>query len=124
MMKRSIRIFALAMAILMLAMTFAGCGKKLSGKYSADVLGTGTTMTFDGSDVKIGITVTLLGEVASLDATYKIKDDKISFDIANEEEITNDLAKKVIRSLEEPVDFLEGEDYININGVKYEKVAD
>lgn len=53
-------------------------------------------MAFDGKDVKIAITVTLIGEVASLDAAYEIKDDKISFDIANEEEVINDFAKKVI----------------------------
>lgn len=123
-MKKSVRILAIVMVVLMLAMSLTACGKKLSGKYSADVLGTGTTMTFDGSDVKIAITVTLLGEVASVDATYEIKDDKISFDIADEEEITNDLAKKVIKSLEEPVDFEEGEDYIKIAGVKYTKVEE
>lgn len=120
-MKKSVRILAVVMVALMLCLTLASCGKKLSGKYSADVLGTGTTMTFDGKNVKIAITVTLLGEVASLDATYKIEDDKISFDIADEEEVTNELAKKVIKSLETPVSFEEGEDYIKIADVKYEK---
>jgi hypothetical protein len=81
-------------------------------------------MTFDGSNVKIAIKVTLLGEVASMDAKYEIKDDKISFDIADEEEVTNDLAKKVIASLEQPVSFEEGEDYIKIGDVKYTKQAD
>ena len=123
-MKKSIRIVAMLMVVLTLCMSLASCAKKLSGEYSADVFGTGTTMTFDGSDIKIAITVTLLGEVASLDATYEIKDDKISFDIADEEEVTNDLAKKVIESLEEPVAFEEGEDYIKIGDVKYEKKAD
>ncbi len=123
-MKRSVKILALVMAALMICLALTACGKKLSGKYSADVLGTGTTMTFDGSNVKIAITVTLLGEVASVDAKYEIKDDKISFDIADEEEVSNDLAKRVISSLEEPVSFEEGEDYIKIAGVKYNKVAD
>ena len=120
-MKKSVRILSVVMVALMICLTLASCGKTLSGKYSADILGTGTTMTFDGKDVKIAITVTLIGEVASVDATYKIKDDKISFDIADEEEVTNELAKKVIATLEEPVPFEEGEDYIKINGVKYEK---
>ena len=120
-MKKSVRIMAAVMVVLMLCLSLASCGKTLSGKYSADILGTGTTMTFDGKDVKIAITVTLIGEVASVDATYKIKDDKISFDIADEEEVTNELAKKVIATLEEPVSFEEGEDYIKIDGVKYEK---
>lgn len=123
-MKKSIRIVAMLMVVLILCMSLASCAKKLSGEYSADVFGTGTTMTFDGNNVKIAITVTLLGEVASLDATYEIKDDKISFDIADEEEVTNDLAKQVIASLEEPVAFEKGDDYIKIGDVKYEKKAD
>ena len=123
-MKRSVRILALCLVAVMICLTFASCGKKLSGKYSADVLGTGTTMTFDGKDVKIAFTVTLLGEVGSVDATYSIKDDKISFDFGDEEEVDNDLAKSVLKSLEEPVSFEEGEDYIKINGVKYNKVED
>ena len=115
----------LALAVLAtICLTFASCGKKLSGKYSADFLGTGTTLAFDGSNVKIAITVTLLGEVASVDAKYEIEDDKISFDFADEEEVSNDLAKKVLKSLEEPVAFEEGEDYIKVNGVKYTKKAD
>ena len=123
-MKRSVRILALCLVAVMICLTFASCGKKLSGKYSADVLGTGTTMTFDGKDVKIAFTVTLLGEVGSVDATYSIKDDKISFDFGDEEEVDNKLAKDVLKSLEEPVSFEEGEDYIKINGVKYNKVED
>jgi hypothetical protein len=103
---------------------FASCGKKLSGTYSAEIFRTGTSMTFDGKNVKIAINVTILGEVASMDATYKIKDDKITFEIANEEEVTNELAKKVIAALEEPADFEEGDDYIKIGETKYTKKAD
>jgi uncharacterized lipoprotein YehR (DUF1307 family) len=119
------RILSIVLAVAVLAtmcLSLAACGKKLSGKYSADVFGTGTTMTFDGKNVKIGFTVTLLGEVASVDATYKIKGDTITFDFADEDEVTNNAAKKVIESLEEAVSFEEGKDYIKINGVKYEKV--
>ena len=118
------KVLSLVLAVAVLAtlcLTLASCGKKLSGKYSADVFGTGTTMTFDGNKVKIGFTVTLIGEVASVDATYKIKGDKITFEFADEDEVSNDEAKKVIESLEEPASFEEGEDYIKINGVKYEK---
>lgn len=119
------KILSLVLAIAVLAtlcMTLASCGKKLSGKYSADVYGTGTTMTFDGKNVKIGFTVTLLGEIASVDATYQIKGDEITFDFADEDEVSNSNAKKVIESLEKPVSFEEGDGYIKINGVKYEKV--
>ena len=119
------KILSLVLAVAVLAtlcMTLASCGKKLSGKYSADVFGTGTTMTFDGKNVKIGFTVTLLGEIASVDATYQIKGDEITFDFADEDEVSNSDAKKVIESLEKPVSFEEGDGYIKINGVKYEKV--
>ena len=118
-MKKSIKILALTLAVVLLCASLAACGKKLSGKYSADFLGTGTTLTFDGSDVTIAITVTFVGEVASLNATYEIKDDKITFDIADEETVTNDLAKKVITELEKPQSFSEGENTITIGGVTY-----
>ena len=123
-MKKAIKIVALALALVTLLAAFTSCGKTLSGAYSADILGTGTKLTFDGKDVKIAITVTLLGEVASIDATYKIKGDEITFDIANEDEITNDLAKKVVAELEKPSAFEEGDDYIKIGDVKYTKKAD
>ena len=121
------KVLSLVLAVAVLAtlcLTFASCGKKLSGKYSADVFGTGTTMTFDGKNVKIGFTVTFVGEVASVDATYKIKGDTITFEFADEDEVSNSSAKKVIQSLEEPVSFEEGDGFIKINGVKYEKVGD
>lgn len=120
-MKRILSIVLAAAVLATLCLSLASCGK-LSGKYTADVFGTGTTMTFDGKKVKIGFTVTLLGEVASVDATYKIKGDTITFEFADEDEVSNSSAKKVIQSLEEPVSFEKGEDYIKINGVKYTKV--
>jgi len=123
-MKKTTRIVAALLLIAVLCTSLASCGKKLSGKYSADFLGTGTTLTFDGKDVKIGITVTFLGEVASLDATYEIKNDKISFDIANDDEVTNETAKQVIAALEAPSAFEEGEDYIKIGDTTYRKISD
>ena len=122
--KTMTRIVAVALVAVMLCLGLASCSKTLSGEYSADLFGTGTKMTFDDKNVKIAITVTFLGEVASVDATYTIKDDKISFDFADEDEVSNELAKKVLESIEEPVDFEEGDDYIKINGVTYTKKAD
>ena len=120
-MKKVIRLIALGLVLVMGLGMLASCGKTLSGKYSADVLGTGTALTFDGKNVKIAITVTLLGEVASVDATYEIKDDKISFDIADDEDVSNELAKQVLKAFEAPMAFEDGGDYIKINGVKYNK---
>jgi uncharacterized lipoprotein YehR (DUF1307 family) len=122
-MKKSVRILSVVMAVLMLCLTLASCGKKLSGKYSAEALGSGATFEFKGS--KVTIAVKLLGtEVGSAEGTYEIKDDKITFDIADEEEIDNAIAKKAIAELEKPADFEEGEDYIKIGGAKYEAVKD
>ncbi len=121
-MKKSVRILAVAMALLMVMVVLASCGKTLKGKYSADFLGTGTTMEFDGKNVRLAVTVTLIGEVAAIEGTYTIKDDKISFDFVDEDEITNEKAKAVLAKFSEPVSFEEGDDYIKIAGVKYNKV--
>ncbi len=122
-MKKSVKILAVVMTALMLCLCLASCGKTLKGKYSADILGTGTTLDFDGKNVTIAITV-LGKEVASLDATYEIKDDKISFDIADEDDVENTLAKQVIKALEEPAAFEEGDDYIKIGSTKYKLLED
>lgn len=120
-MKKSVRILAVVMSLVMLCLCLASCGKTLKGEYKATLLGTGTVLEFSGK--KVNISITVLGEeVASTEATYSIKDDKISFDIADEDEIDNKLAKQVIETLEEPSSFTEEDDYIKIGGVKYEKV--
>ena len=121
--KTMTRIVAVALVAVMLCLGLASCGKTLSGTYSAEELGTGITLKFDGKDVKFTIKV-LGSEVASFDATYEIKDDKITFDVADEEEISNDFAKEIIEELEEPVDFEEGDDYIKIDGDKFTKQDD
>jgi hypothetical protein len=120
-MKKSVRIFALALVLVAVAALLASCG--LSGKYSAVALGTGSTMEFDGKNVTIVYKVAGF-DVATIDATYSIEDDTISFDFGDEEEIENDLAKAFFENLEEPVSFEEGEDYIKIGGVKYTKDAE
>ena len=76
-MKKTVRVLALVMALTMVLFVFASCGKKLSGKYAAEVLGTGATYEFKGS--KVTITVKALGATAAtLEGTYKIEDDKIT----------------------------------------------
>ena len=121
-MKKSIRILAVVMALLMVTLVFAACGKTLKGKYSADFLGTGTTLEFSGKNVRLTVTVTLLGEIAAVEGTYTIEDDKITFDFVDEEQVENDKAKDVLSKFTGTVDFEEGDDYIKIGGVKYEKV--
>ena len=121
-MKKSVRILAVVMALLMVTFVFASCGKTLKGKYSADFLGTGTTLEFSGKNVRLAVTVTLLGEIAAVEGTYTIEDDKITFDFVDEEQVENDKAKDVLSKFTGTVDFEEGDDYIKIGGIKYEKV--
>ena len=121
-MKKTVRVLALVMALATVLCVFAACGKTLKGKYSADFLGTGTTLEFDGKDVRLAITVTLIGEVAAIEGTYKIDGDEISFDFVDDDEIENDKAKEVLAKFSEPVSFEEGDDYIKVAGVKYTRV--
>ncbi len=122
-MKKTVRIFAVVMVVIMLGLTLASCGGALSGKYTADYFGTGIAMTFSGSDVTIAITVAG-AEVAAVDAGYSVDNNMISFDFGDEEAVDNALAKTFLATLESPVPFVEGDGYITIAGIKYAKAAD
>ncbi len=111
-MKKSVRIIAVAMALLMVALVFTACGKTLSGDYSAEIAGTGATYSFKGS--KVTITYKLLGsEVYTLEGTYKIKDDKIT--------ITIDSDDKEAKDYSGTHDFAETDDGIKIGIIEYKK---
>lgn len=119
-MKKSIKILAIVMTVVMVCLTLASCGKKLSGDYTADFLGTGTTLSFKGSNVTMTVKV-LTVEVASVEGTYKIEDDKITFDFIDEDKVEDEDAKAVLADFNGTLKFEEGDDYIKIAGVKYEK---
>ncbi len=109
-MKKTIRVAALVMALLMVGMMFVACGKTLSGEYSAEIAGTGASFEFSGKNVTI--TSKIGGaEIYSADGTYEIEDDKITFSFENSE------AKEFSGTF----DFEEGDDYIKIGIVKYTK---
>ena len=104
-MKKTLRIVAIAMVAVMLCLTFASCGKKLSGTYSFEILGTGAEYEFSGS--KVTITPKLAGAAGTaIEGKYSIKDDKITFEFEGD----SDNAKKYAGTF----DFEEGEDYIKI----------
>ena len=92
-MKTSVRIIALVMAVLTVTLVLAACGATLSGTYSAEVAGTGKTYTFKGN--KVTVTYKAVGvEVYSYDGTYKIKDDKITFEFTSDNDNEANEVKK------------------------------
>jgi major membrane immunogen (membrane-anchored lipoprotein) len=122
-MKKSIRILAVVMALLMVTLVFASCGKTLKGAYKAEIGGSlagyTATYTFSGKKVEISKTATLLGQskTTTLEGTYEIaeKDDG-TMEITISLETSDDDIKSGTFTFEE------GENYIKIGLVKYEKV--
>ena len=111
-MKKTVRLIALAMVAVMLCLALAACGKTISGKYSAEALGTGATYDFKGS--KVTVTYKALGtEVYSVECKYEIKDDKITFTFESEDDD--------VKAYNGTFDFEEGENYIKVGLTKYEK---
>ena len=81
-------VLALVMVAAMLCCVLASCGSTLKGTYSAEVLGTGVEMTFEGKNVTI--TLKALGmEVGSSTGTYKIADDKITLTFEGDNDKVN-----------------------------------
>ena len=110
-MKTSVKVISLALALVTLVCVFASCGTKLSGTYSAEAFGTGVSYEFKGS--KVTVSFKLLGQSESIEGTYKIKDDEITF--------TFDSDDKEAKEYSGTFDFEKGDDYIKIEGVKYTK---
>lgn len=82
-MKKSIRIIAVAMVALLLCLTLASCGKKLSGTYyTGDMNLTKTYTTYEFSGSKVNVDSYALGnkvEAVSFEGKYSIKDGEITF---------------------------------------------
>ncbi len=113
-MKKSIKVLALVMTVVLLCLTLASCGKTLSGTYSMEALGTGSEMEFKGN--KVTLTVKVAGKVVGepVEGKYSIKDDKITFEFESED--------KDAENYSGTFDFEEGEDYIKIGTLgKYTK---
>lgn len=122
-MKKSIRILAVALALLMVMVVFASCAKTISGTYEAEVdggiLGKYTaTYEFSGKNVTVTRVVsTLLGsDTATLEGTYEIteKDDG-TMEITLNFETSDDHVKSGTFAFEE------GDGYIKIGLVQYNK---
>ena len=113
-MKKSIRILAVAMIAVMLCLCLASCGKTLSGEYAATLeafgLETGKKMSFSGKNVTVSYVVAN-HELASVDGTYTIEDEKITFDFVDEDQVENEDAKDFLAGLTGSVSFEEGDGY-------------
>ena len=84
-MKKAARILSVLLVFSMLLIVLSSCGKRLSGTYSATIVGTGVEYKFSGSKVKI--TVKALGTVlGESEGKYSIKDDKITFEFEDKDD--------------------------------------
>ncbi|MBR5124829.1 MAG: hypothetical protein IKU90_06825 [Clostridia bacterium] len=122
-MKKSVRILAVAMALLMVTFVFASCGKTIKGSYSAevDVIALKYTATYEFSGKNVTVTKVvnpLIGEskTYTIEGTYEIiENDDDTMDI----KFTFETEDEHIKS--GTLDFEQGEDYIKIGVVKYTK---
>jgi len=112
-MKNLKKVLALVLCVCMLLTLLVGCGgKKLSGKYSAEVLESGVSYSFSGS--KVTITLKALGNIIhTVEGKYEINEDQITFSFPSGEENAEDYVGTK--------SFAEGEDYIKIGGITYTK---
>ncbi len=114
-MKKSVRIIAVAMALLMVALVFTACGTTISGKYGANIVIGDLILEFKGKNVTVTFDP-LMGENSSIEGTYKIEDDKITFDFGDKEEDSDWLGKLLGTQ-----DFEKTDDGIKIGLVEYKK---
>ncbi len=116
-MKKTVRIIALAMALLMVGMLFVACGNTLSGSYTKKGLIANTTLEFSGKDVTISY-----GKV-EIKGTYEIEDDKITITLPEEEDdsILEAAFKTILNELTGTKSFEKTDDGIKIGGVEYTK---
>ena len=131
-MKKSVKILAVALSLLMVLGLFVACSPKLSGTYVKDNTAGGdlksgaeTTFVFSGSKVTCTIKTYLLGNVTStdvLEGKYEIveKDDgtqeiTITYDVQNDADLEKPQTSTAVLSEDEET----GD--IKIGGVTYKK---
>ena len=121
-MKKSItKVLALILVCVLALFTLASCGGGLSGTYSAEVEVAGQTWevsyTFSGDKVTAESKATILGVVQTKTATgtYTISD------AADPHEITFSFDEDTILFKSSTYVLVQGEDYVQIGVVKYNK---
>ena len=117
-MKKTIRIIAFTLVVVMVCLAFAACGKTLSGEYTAEIGSTGiaggkTTYKFSGSKVTITVVAGIAGfeKSTSFEGKYKIDGDEITFTFEDGE----------ASSYNQTLPFEETEDGIKLAGIEYKK---
>ena len=119
--KNVIRIIALVLMAAALCTVFASCGKKLSGKYTGklDLVIASYTVTYNFSGSKVTVTKTgeFVGQskTTTLEGKYEITENDNGMEITFTFETADDDIKSGTYSLEE------GDGYIKIGGVQYNK---
>ena len=102
----------IALVLVAVILTLASCGG-VSGKYSAELLGTGVELEFKGSKVTARFKV--LGSYGDpIEGKYKIKGDEITITFPDGDEETEDLSGTHA--------FEKGDDYVKIGVVTYKSV--
>ena len=114
-MKNVVKIVALALVLVMAVGILASCGG-LSGKYEGAL---GNTFEFKGSKVTVSNKYV---DGVELTGTYKIEDDKITFDFVDEKDVENKDLKSFLGGLKGSQSFEKDGDTIKIGFLKYTKV--
>lgn len=125
-MKKSVKILAVVMAVMMLCLACTSCAKKISGKYKGEVnivlASYEVVYEFKGSNVTVTHQAkSILGNAdpVEITGTYEIKeaadgDLEIAFEFEKDDEVVKGGT----------YDFEEGEGYIKIGAFKYTEVTD
>ena len=123
-MKKSVRILAVVMVLLMVTLVFASCGKTLSGTYETEVnvLLKKYTVTYEFKGSKLTVTQREVGAISgkvetnTYEGTYEIVEhDNGTMDIVIDIDGGNELIK------DGTYVFAETEDYITIGSTKFFK---
>ncbi len=119
------RILSLVLVIVMLVgcvFTFSSCGKKPSGVYSRQFEGYNITETYEFKGKKYKVSYS--GELGSLSEYLVPREGK--FKVSKNKDKTMQIAFAVkvngeLQDYADPFSFEKGDDYIVINGIRYNK---
>lgn len=117
-MKKTVKILAVVMSVLLLCVALASCGSGLSGKYSRTDYGMTTAFDFDGD--KVEMSISMGGLSYSVEGTYELGEDKITFSF-DDPDGNNSILQNALKDFEQAVDYEKTDDGIKIGGVEYAK---